>query len=233
MAKKILIVEDEVPIARVLGAYLKKADYEVEFAHDGHQAVEKFEAFSPALVLLDVMMPGQDGWNVLAHIRKQNACPVIMITALSDVEYRLNGLHSGADDYITKPFIADEVVARVSAVLRRSSPIFESSDDMLMLGNLKVDFRAHHIFVDGEEVTLTPRDLSLLLFLLKHPNQTFSREQLIEKVWGIDFDGSDRAVDLAVKRIRKCLYGWDHAYGEIKTLRGLGYQFRVYKEDKE
>ena len=151
-----------------------------------------------------------------------------MLTALTDIDYRLTGLRSGADDYIAKPFVADEVVARVQAVLRRSAGS-EESEEHRTFGSLDIDFQSYKVELNGEEINLTPRDLSLFLFFAKHPNQIFTREQLIEHVWGIDYGGSDRAVDLAIKRIRKALEDWPESEGEIKTLRGLGYQLSVYK----
>ncbi|MCP3761073.1 response regulator transcription factor [Domibacillus sp. A3M-37] len=222
----ILIAEDEPAISQVLKVYLVKAGFQVVQAFNGTEAVEKFQLAPPSLVLLDVMMPGKDGWAVLKEIRTNGSCPVIMLTALNDVNYRLNGLNGGADDYISKPFIADEVVARVRAVLRRSE---ESRPDekVHQFGSLTIDFTAHRIMLANKEITLTPRDLSLLLFLAAAPNRTFTRDQLLDEVWGHDYEGSDRAVDLSVKRIRKALAKWPSSEGEIKTLRGVGYQFVV------
>ncbi len=224
--KTILVVEDELAISMVLGAYLEKDGYEVQYAYDGMAALQKVDEVKPSLILLDVMMPKLDGWSVLKEIREKSSCPVIMLTALSDTNEKLQGFDGGADDYITKPFVAEEVLARVSAVLRRS-PQLEDADKVKLYGTLKINFLSHQIFLNGVEILFTPRDLSLFLFLAEHPNQTFTREQLIENVWGYDYEGSDRAVDLAIKRIRKLLSGWDPADGEIKTLRGLGYQFYV------
>ncbi|NMH70549.1 response regulator transcription factor [Bacillus sp. RO3] len=226
--KTVLIVEDEMTISRVLKAYLEKNGFSTIQSFSGREALQTFETHHPDLVLLDVMLPDGDGWSVLKNIRNESTCPVIMLTALGDVDHRLKGLTSGADDYIPKPFIGEEVVARVQAVLRRSRTIFESGDTK-QYGQLKINFQSHSVSLDGKEISFTPRDLSLLLFLAEHPNQTFTREQLIEKVWGIDYEGSDRAVDLAIKRIRKSLGGWASDQGEIKTLRGLGYQFSVYE----
>jgi len=146
---------------------------------------------------------------------------------LGDVNYRLEGFDEGADDYIAKPFIADEVVARVKAVLRR---VASEKPSIINFGKLHIDFNGHSVRLDGKEVLLTPRDLSVLLFLSKRPNQTFTREQLIEHVWGWDYDGSDRAVDLSIKRLRKALTNWSENEGEIRTLRGLGYQFNVHQK---
>lgn len=226
--KTILIVEDEPTISQVLKVYLQKANFQVEQVFHGNKALAKFNQLSPDLVLLDVMLPGKDGWKILKEIRETSSCPVIMLTALGDVNYRLSGLKDGADDYITKPFSADEVVARVQAVLRRTdkgTTVINSSK----FGSLEINYKAHKVILNGIEIDFTPRDLSLLLFLSQYPNQTFTREQLIEHVWGIDYDGSDRAVDLSIKRVRKSLQNWSSTEGEIKTLRGLGYQFCVYK----
>lgn len=225
--KTILIVEDEVPISQVLKVYLQKANFKTEQAFEGNEAIEKFGLHKPALVLLDVMLPGKDGWAVLKEIRQKSACPVIMLTALGDVHYRLTGLNGGADDYILKPFIADEVVERINAVLRRAQ-IYEGP--VKKFGQLQINLKSHRVTINGIEIELTPRDLSLLLFLVENPNQTFTREQLIEHVWGWEYEGSDRAVDLAIKRLRKSLRDWPLSEGEIKTLRGLGYQFCVCKK---
>lgn len=225
--KTIMIVEDEEAIARVLAAYIRKAGFEALLCRDGRQAAERFAAAQPALVLLDVMLPGLDGWEVLRHIRRLGPCPVIMLTARSELGDRLAGLNEGADDYITKPFEPDEVVARIHAVLRRPSRALVSAGQ-ITFGSFRVDFKARSVYLNGAELSITPRDLSLLLFLAEHPNQVFEREQLIEKVWGIDYDGSDRAVDLSIKRLRKLLLHWPPAEGEIRTLRGTGYQLYVH-----
>jgi len=224
---KILIVEDEFAISQVLKAYLTKQNYEVVQCYTGNEAIEIFEKEDPDLVLLDIMLPGKNGWAILKEIRSLGSCPVIMLTALGDVNYRLEGFDEGADDYIAKPFIADEVVARVKAVLRR---VASEKPSIINFGKLHIDFNGHSVRLDGKEVLLTPRDLSVLLFLSKRPNQTFTREQLIEHVWGWDYDGSDRAVDLSIKRLRKALTNWSENEGEIRTLRGLGYQFNVHQK---
>lgn len=226
---KILVVEDEFAISRVLKAYLTKVGYNVVQCYNGCEAMNLFKEHRPDLVLLDIMLPEKDGWTILREIREESTCPVIMLTALGDVNYRLEGFDQGADDYIAKPFIADEVVARVKAVLRRSEG---SSDTSLkkQFGQLEIDIQAHRVLLADREIVLTPRDLSVLMFLAEHPNQTFTRDQLIEQVWGWGYDGSDRAVDLAVKRLRKALADWDESEGEIKTLRGLGYQLSVHKK---
>ncbi|AMM91984.1 response regulator transcription factor [Peribacillus simplex] len=227
--KKILVVEDEIAISMVLKAYLEREGFNVVQVYDGLKAIPVFEETEPDLILLDVMLPGKEGWDILKEIREEDTCPVIMLTALTDVDYRLSGFKSGADDYISKPFVAEEVVARVHAVLRRSSSVVAEGDHVHEFGSLTIDDQSYMVHLDGEEINLTPRDLSLLIFFAKHPNQIFTREQLLDQVWGMDYDGSDRAVDLAIKRIRKAIDAWPVTEGEIKTLRGLGYQLSVYE----
>ncbi|SFM32394.1 response regulator transcription factor [Salibacterium qingdaonense] len=226
--QKILIIEDEPAISKVLKAYFQKEGYEVFTILHGNEAIPAFRENKPDLAIVDVMLPGQDGWSILEKIREESAVPVIMLTALGDVDYRLKGLEGGADDYISKPFDSSEVVARAKAVLRRSGSVLVE-DEVNHYGSLTINQKAHTVKLNGVDVPLTPRDLSLLLFLARHPNQTFDREQLIERVWGMDYEGSDRAVDLSIKRIRKSLQNWPESEGEIKTLRGLGYQFCVYE----
>lgn len=221
---KVLIVEDEFAISQVLKAYLQKVHFQTEQAYTGTEAIKKFHAWNPDIILLDVMLPERNGWQILKEIRQESSCPIIMLTALGDVNYRLEGLNEGADDYIAKPFVAEEVVARVKAVLRRTQ---EDTSPIRQFGSLVINLQSHRVMVGGHEVDLTPRDLSVLMFLAEHPNHTFTREQLIEQVWGWEYDGSDRAVDLAVKRLRKALQDWPATEGEIKTLRGLGYQLSV------
>ena len=221
--KKILIIEDEQAISHVLKAYLNKL-YTVTQVFDGAEALPAFNKLQPDLVLLDVMLPHKNGWAILQEIRAISTCPVIMLTALEDVQYKLKGFQDGADDYIAKPFIGEEVLARVNAVLRRAP---QQQSSIITFGHLSLDATAHIIKLNNQEVFLAPRDLSVLLFLAEHPNRTFTREQLIEQIWGWDYDGSDRAVDLAIKRIRKALADWPIEQGEIRTLRGLGYQLHV------
>ncbi|MFS1512459.1 response regulator transcription factor [Chengkuizengella sp. SCS-71B] len=224
--KTILVVEDEIAISRVLTVYIRKANYQVELAYDAMEAIEQFEKVKPDLVLLDVMLPNGSGWDILRKIRTNSTCPVIMLTALGQIENRLSGLDQGADDYIVKPFDPDEVIARIKAVLRRPNKIMESGEEF-RFGSLVVDLEAHSVTLHNDYIEMNPRDLSLLIFFVQHPNQTFSREQLLDLVWGMDYDGSDRAVDLSIKRIRKSLIDWPATEGEIKTLRGVGYQFSV------
>ncbi|MBO9129024.1 response regulator transcription factor [Bacillus sp. 165] len=226
--KKILIIEDEMAIAKVLSAYLKQAGFQVKIVSDGSNAMDCFIEYKPSLVLLDVMLPYRSGWDILQQIRQMSSCPVIMLTALGQMKEKLQGFSEGADDYITKPFDPDEVVARVHAVMRRSVHVADKATG-IVYGNLKIDIKGRNVYVAGVSVEVLPRDLAVLLFLAEHPNQTFTREQLLDCIWGMDYEGSDRAVDLSIKRLRKALKGWDTMSGEIKTLRGLGYQFCVYE----
>ncbi|KEO81664.1 response regulator transcription factor [Tumebacillus flagellatus] len=221
----ILIVEDEKPIVRLLQAYLNQAGYHAEAAMDGEEALVAFAQLRPALVLLDINLPRLNGWGVLEEIRKQGSTPVIMLTARGDVTDRLRGLQNGADDYIPKPFDPDEVVARVQAVLRRPPALVESN--LVRVGSLTVDFTARSITVGGDAVTLAPRDWDLLAFFVRHPNQSFTRSQLLDRVWGFDYEGGDRAVDVAVKRLRQSLRNWPNEDGEIVTIRGMGYMLRA------
>ena len=221
---KIMIVEDEKPISQILQAYFKKAGYDIIPVFRGDEAIPHIKKHKPDLVVLDVMLPGRSGWDILKNIRKEDLAPVIMLTALGEVPDRLKGLHEGADDYIPKPFVADEVVARAEAVLRRAGKI---QQNLQRFGSLTINKVAHEVSLFNESIELTPRDTSVLFFLADHPNRTFTREELIEYVWGWDYEGSDRAVDLSIKRIRKALQNWPNTEGEIKTVRGMGYQFSV------
>lgn len=224
--ERILIVEDEEAISRVLAAYVKKAGYSPVRAADGATALERFAQEEPVLVLLDIMLPDTDGLALLTAIRAQSACPVIMLTARDGIADRLAGLEGGADDYMSKPFVPEEVVARINAVLRRR-PHWSDNGSRRIYGNLVIDFIAKQVLVNGAEVSLSPRELSLLLYLAERPMRTFTREQLIEQVWGPDYEGSDRAVDLSIKRLRQSLSHWSPEVGEIRTLWGMGYQFWI------
>jgi DNA-binding response OmpR family regulator len=224
--KRILIVEDEVPISRVLRAYLEKHGFVAYQAYTIQQASLLFDSESIDLVLLDVLLPDGTGWDFLQKVRAHSPCPIIMLTALGEVPDRLRGLQNGADDYMSKPFVAEEVVARIHAVLRRPTRLLNEIDAR-HFGKLRIHQQERQIFLHNEEVPLTPKDRALVLFLAKHPNQIFSREQLLEHVWGMDYFGSDRAVDLAIKRIRHVLKKWPKSEGEIRTIRGMGYEFHV------
>jgi len=223
--KTVMVVEDEGPIALLLKVYLERAGFNVHIAPDGEEALENLKVVKPSLVLLDLMLPGRDGWSVLDYIRRQSSCPVIILTARGAVQDRLYGFDQGADDYIPKPFDPDEVVARVKAVLRRPDRLVEP--EIIRYGSLKVDYTSRTAAINGSPVNLAPRDWELLAFLARHPNMVFTRDQLLDNVWGLDYDGGDRAVDVAVKRLRQSLLGWPDSDGEIVTVRGMGYLLRV------
>jgi len=224
----VLLVEDDAPIALLIKVYLEKAGYRVEVAEDGEEASARFPVLDPSLVLLDLMLPGKDGWTVLGEIRSQGSCPVIIITARGAIEDRLKGLNLGGDDYISKPFDPDEVVARVQAVLRRQARLVDT--ETIRIGILTLDLNARTASLQGRPLALTPRDWELLAFLVQHPNKVFTRDQLLDYVWGEYYDGGDRAVDTAVKRIRQCLRKWPPTEGEIVTIRGAGYMLRVLEK---
>lgn len=221
----ILVVEDEAPISLLLKVYLEKAGYRVKVADSGEEALLNFLETKPSLVVLDLMLPGIDGRAVLDEIRRQSSCPVIILTARGSVNDRLQGFKQGADDYIPKPFDPDEVVARVKAVLRRPARLVEP--ELIQFGSLTVDFTSLTATVLGNIIPLAPRDWELLVFFVRHPNKVFTRDQLLDHVWGIDYDGGDRAVDVAVKRLRQTLREWPPGEGEIETVRGTGYMLRV------
>jgi len=225
-----MVVEDESSISRILAAYIKKAGFDCVVFSEGELAIDRFAAVQPALVLLDVMLPAMNGWEVLREIRDRSTCPVIILTAKGDIDDRLQGLNGGADDYILKPFEPDEVIARIHAVLRRPAHAL-MTNDRKQYGSLLIDFTTRTVRVNGASLSLTPKDLALLLFLAEHPNQIFHRRQLIERVWGIDYDGTDRAVDHAIKRLRHSLLHLSPKDGSIRTLRGTGYQFYANNAD--
>ena len=222
---RLLLAEDEKELSNALVAILKHSNYTVDAVYNGTDALDYALTDEYDGIILDIMMPGMEGTEVLKEIRAKGiATPVLFLTAKSETDDRIKGLDLGADDYIPKPFIGEEVIARVKAVLKRSRMTQSSKKSF---GSMEIDFEGHAVYLAGQFIDLTPRDLSLLLFLAEHPNKTFTRDQLIEYVWGWEYEGSDRAVDLAVKRLRKALAKWPSEEGEIRTLRGLGYQFHV------
>ncbi len=223
--KHILLVEDELPIAQLLKAYLEKNNFLVTHHSGEGDVVQTYVDVSPSLVLLDLMLPQNDGLEILKQIRQYSSCPVIILTAKGSVPERLAGLGLGADDYITKPFDPEEVVARVQAVLRRSSHL--EDNETIRLGHLVINLTTHSASFYDELIPLSPRDWGLLAFLGQHPNQCFTRDQLLDSVWGMNYEGADRAVDASIKRLRQHLRDWSTDEGEIKTVRGTGYVLNV------
>ena len=226
MAKTVLIVEDDRNIADLLRLYLEKEGYTVVIAPDGMRGVEQFRTVHPSLVLLDVMLPGLDGWGVCRTIRAESQTPIIMLTAKSETEDKVNGLKQGADDYITKPFEMKEVLARIEAVLRRSGIEPEKSRRRLEFDKLIIDMDAFELTVDGKKVDTPPKEMELLYYLASSPNRVYTRNQLLDEVWGFDYFGDSRTVDVHVKRLREKLEGVSDQWS-LKTVWGVGYKFEV------
>lgn len=226
MARKVLIVEDDRYIADLLRLYLEKEAYEVEVALDGIKGLEKFRQIKPDLVLLDVMLPGMNGWGVCRNIRQDSNTPIIMLTAKSETEDKVNGLKQGADDYITKPFEMKEVLARIEAVLRRSGSEPEKALRKLSFDRLVIDMDAFELTVDGKKVSTPPKEMELLYHLASSPNRVFTRNQLLDEVWGFDYFGGTRTVDVHIKRLREKLEGISDQW-ELKTVWTVGYKFEV------
>ena len=227
MAISVLIIEDDQNIRELLQLYLEKEGYAVTLAADGRQGLEKFRAISPDLVLLDIMMPGMDGWEVCKNIRAESKTPVIMLTAKGETDDKVQGLKTGADDYITKPFEMKEVLARMEAVLRRSSGATpQKSSRRLVFDNLIIDMDAFELTVSGKKVDTPPKEMELLFFLASSPNRVYTRNQLLDEVWGFDYFGDSRTVDVHVKRLREKLEGVSEGWS-LKTVWGVGYKFEV------
>ena len=226
MAKTVLIVEDDRNIADLLRLYLEKEGYTVVIAPDGMRGVEQFRTVHPSLVLLDVMLPGLDGWGVCRAIRAESQTPIIMLTAKSETEDKVNGLKQGADDYITKPFEMKEVLARIEAVLRRSGIEPEKSRRRLEFDKLIIDMDAFERTVDGKKVPTPPKEMELLYHLASTPNRVYTRNQLLDEVWGFDYFGDTRTVDVHIKRLREKLEGVSDQW-DLKTVWSVGYKFEV------
>lgn len=226
MAKTVLIVEDDRNIADLLRLYLEKEGYTVVSAPDGMRGVEQFRTVHPSLVLLDVMLPGLDGWGVCRAIRAESQTPIIMLTAKSETEDKVNGLKQGADDYITKPFEMKEVLARIEAVLRRSGIEPEKSRRRLEFDKLVIDMDAFELTVDGKKVPTPPKEMELLYHLASTPNRVYTRNQLLDEVWGFDYFGDTRTVDVHIKRLREKLEGVSDQW-DLKTVWSVGYKFEV------
>ena len=226
MAKTVLIVEDDRNIADLLRLYLEKEGYTVVIAPDGMRGVEQFRTVYPSLVLLDVMLPGLDGWGVCRAIRAESQTPIIMLTAKSETEDKVNGLKQGADDYITKPFEMKEVLARIEAVLRRSGIEPEKSRRRLEFDKLIIDMDAFELTVDGKKVPTPPKEMELLYHLASTPNRVYTRNQLLDEVWGFDYFGDTRTVDVHIKRLREKLEGVSDQW-DLKTVWSVGYKFEV------
>lgn len=223
MSKKILIVEDDGNIRELLRLYLEREGYEITEAANGEEGVELWRKINPDMILLDVMMPIMDGWQVCKIIRKESKVPIIIMTAKGETFDKVNGLEMGADDYIVKPLEMREVIARVRAIFRRLAP---EDSGKISFDKLTVDKQAYDLIVDGKRVDAPPKEIELLYFLASNPNRVFTRAQLLDDVWGFDYFGDTRTVDVHVKRLREKLEGvsgkWD-----LKTVWGVGYKFET------
>lgn len=217
----ILVIDDDRNILAIIELYLKKAGFQVVTCDSGTLALAAFHEVKPTLVVLDIMLPGRDGWSVLHDIRMESEAPVIMLTAKGETGDRVQGLELGADDYIAKPFDAKELIARIKAVLRRSSPA--EPERTILLPGLSVSLENYAVLLDGKPLEMPPKEIELLYFLAAHAGKVFTREQLLEQVWGFDFFGDSRTVDVHVKRIREKL-GERHEW-QLKTVWGVGYKF--------
>ncbi|MCD7857534.1 MAG: response regulator transcription factor [Clostridiales bacterium] len=225
MALKVLIVEDESNIAELLQLYLEKEGFETSIAPDGSKAIELFHSFAPDLIMLDIMLPVMDGWAVCRKIRETSQVPIIMLTAKGETSDKVNGLENGADDYITKPFEMKEVLARIHAVLRRYGTM-EQKEKKLTFDKLVINMDSYELLVDGKRVDTPPKEMELLYHLASTPNRVFTRNQLLDEVWGFDYFGDSRTVDVHVKRLREKLEGVSDKWS-LKTVWGVGYKFEL------
>ena len=228
MARKVLIVEDESNIAELINLYLKKEGYETMIAEDGGKALELYRLFRPDLVLLDIMLPVMDGWAVCAKIRETDKTPIIMLTAKGETTDKVTGLEMGADDYIVKPFEMKELLARVHAVLRRPGGD-EAKARCLSFDGLVINLDSYELEVRGKRVDTPPKELELLYHLASSPNRVFTRNQLLDEVWGFDYFGDSRTVDVHIKRLREKLEGVSDQWS-LKTVWGVGYKFELHND---
>ena len=222
---RILIVDDDTNICELLRLYIEKEGFEAAIANDGTAAVKMFDSFNPDLMLLDIMLPGLDGWQVCREIRKKSSCPIIMLTAKGEVFDKVLGLELGADDYVTKPFETKEVIARINAVLRRSGKN-EDTNKLVTFENLSINLTNYELKVNGEQVDTPPKEMELIYHLASNPNRVYTRDQLLDEVWGFDYYGDSRTVDVHVKRLREKLEGVSEKWA-LKTVWGVGYKFEV------
>lgn len=226
-AEKILVVDDDKNICELLRLYLEKEGYSVILCHDGQEAVVKFNAMNPDMVLLDIMLPSLDGWQVCREIRRKSNAPIIMLTAKGETFDKVLGLELGADDYVVKPFDTKEIVARIKAVLRRISQ-GATGDEIkeVTFDKLVVNMTRYELKVDNKAVDTPPKELELLFHLASNPNRVYTRDQLLDEVWGFEYYGDSRTIDVHVKRLREKLEGISPKWA-LKTVWGVGYKFEV------
>ncbi len=225
MARNILVVEDDHNISDLIHMYLVKEGFDVRIAADGSKAVEEFQKQAPDLILLDIMLPVMDGWSVCAKIRETSKVPIIMLTAKSEVFDRIQGLEMGADDYIVKPFEMKELLARINAVLRRTE-IPNDTSKKLTFDKLVINLDSYELIVDGAKIDTPPKELELLYHLAATPNRVYTRNQLLDEVWGFDYFGDSRTVDVHIKRLREKVENVSDQWA-LKTVWGVGYKFEM------
>ena len=225
---RILIVDDDANICELLRLYFEKEGFEVQTVNDGLQAIDTFNSMQPDLVLLDIMLPGLDGWQICREIRKTSQTPIIMLTAKGETFDKVLGLELGADDYITKPFETKEVIARVKAVLRRTSTQTVAAETIkeVSFDKLLINLTNYELKVDGNAIDTPPKELELIFHLASNPNRVYTRDQLLDEVWGFEYYGDSRTVDVHVKRLREKLEGVSDKW-ELKTVWGVGYKFET------
>ena len=223
---RILVVDDEKNICELLTLYLTKEGHTAETAGDGEEAMRKFASFDPDLILLDIMLPKKDGWQVCREIRQSSNVPIIMLSAKGETFDKVLGLELGADDYVTKPFDSKEVMARVKTVLRRAGGATEESRQEVEYHNLFVSLTNYKLVIAGKQVDAPPKEIELLYHLAKNPNRVFTRDQLLDEIWGFKYFGDSRTVDVHIKRIREKLEGASDRWG-IRTVWGIGYKFET------
>ena len=226
MAKTILIVEDDPNIAELVQMYLEKEGYNTRIASDGGQGIDLFRQLRPDLVLLDIMLPVMDGWQVCRELRKTMKMPIIMLTAKGETEDKVSGLEMGADDYIVKPFEVKELLARVHAVLRRTGDDGKPQSKKLTFDKLVINLDSYELIVDGKKIDTPPKEMELLYHLAATPNRVYTRNQLLDEVWGLDYFGDSRTVDVHIKRLREKLEGVSDKWA-LKTVWGVGYKFEA------
>ena len=223
--QKILIVDDDEAIAELVSLYLAKECFDTMMVHDGEKALVAFDTYHPNLVLLDLMLPGIDGYQVCREIRKKSQCPIIMLTAKGEVFDKVLGLELGADDYVVKPFSPKEIMARINAVMKRRTKVDPTnSRETIKFEGLEIDMVGRNVYVDGQKAVLTPKEYELLFYMVKNSGIALSREKLLSDVWGYDFYGDDRTVDTHIKMLRSNLKEYRKF---IITLRGMGYKFEA------
>ncbi len=227
--QKILIVDDDVNIAELISLYLTKECYDTQMVHDGEEALQVYEQYAPNLILLDLMLPGIDGYQVCREIRAKSNIPIIMLSAKGEIFDKVLGLELGADDYIMKPFDSKELVARVKAVLRRYQPAKQETTaphiKCVEYPDLTINQSNYSVIYQGTRIDMPPKELELLYFLASSPNQVFTREQLLDHIWGYEYIGDTRTVDVHVKRLREKIK--DHKSWSLATVWGIGYKFEV------